>query len=183
MSQSSKAIVFIAISLDGFIAKQDGDIGWLSIVERPNEDYGYNAFVQDIDTVIMGRKTYDKVLSLGVNFLHQDKQCYVLSTKQHKSNHNHITFYQGELIKLVEELKSKFSKGIYIEGGGEVIGELRKSHLIDEYIISIIPILLGNGIPLFKACDIEEKLVLIGTKTYPSGLVQVHYKTQHNSIE
>ena len=180
MSQSSKTIVFIAVSLDGFIAKQDGDIGWLSLVDNPNEDYGYSAFLQGIDVVIMGRKTYDKVLSLGENFLHKDKQCYILSTKQHKSNHNHITFYQGELTKLVEELKSKFGKGIYIEGGGEIISELRKNHLIDEYIISIIPILLGSGIPLFKACDFEEKLKLISTKAYPSGLVQVHYHTQYN---
>ncbi|MHB9147020.1 MAG: dihydrofolate reductase family protein [Candidatus Amoebophilus sp.] len=182
MSQQSKAIVFVAVSLDGFIAKQDGDIGWLSLVDRPNEDYGYSAFMQGIGAVIMGRKTYDKVLSLGENFLHKDKQCYVLSTKQHKSNYNHITFYQGELTKLVEELKSKFSKGLYIEGGGEVISELRKDHLIDEYIISIIPILLGSGIPLFKACNVEEKLELSSAKAYPSGLVQVHYQVHYSNI-
>jgi dihydrofolate reductase len=182
MAQSSKVIVFIAVSLDGFIAKQDGDIGWLSLVDNPHEDYGYSAFLQGIDALIMGRKTYDKVLSLGVNFLHKDKQTYIISTKQHKSDHDNISFYQGDLTKLLKELKGKFSKDIYIEGGGEIISELRRNHLIDEYIISTIPILLGNGIPLFKACDVEEKLKLISTKAYPSGLVQVHYQTQHNSI-
>ena len=77
-----KVIVYIAQSLDGFIAKPDGDIQWLSIVEKEGEDYGYNAFVESVDTVFMGRKTYEKVLSFGIEFPHKGRKCYVLTSQQ-----------------------------------------------------------------------------------------------------
>eukprot|EP01132_Coremiostelium_polycephalum_P000064 gene64-90_t len=154
MVQSSKTIVFIAVSLDGFIAKPDGDIAWLSLVERSNEDYGYGAFMEGIDTVVMGRKTYDKLLTLDPKFLHGDKDCYVISTKQPLKKEGNVTFYQGGLAELIQQLKA-CSKGIYIEGGGELI---------------------GKGIPLFKVGEQEEKLRLLHVQSYPSGLVQMHYQ-------
>jgi dihydrofolate reductase len=179
MVKQSRVIVYIAVSLDGFIAKQDGDIDWLSIVNSPLEDYGYGAFIKNIDTVIMGRKSYDKICSLGVEFPHKDKRCYVLSRTQHTSNNNNMLFYQGNVTSLLEEIKSNTKKNIYVEGGAQVIDELRRNDLIDEYIISIIPILLGRGISLFKESEVEETLKLINTQSYSSGLVQVHYQTQY----
>ena len=176
MDNPRKVIVFIAASLDGFIAQPDGDVGFLEMVERPNEDYGYGQFIDTVDTIIMGRKTYDKVLSFGIPFPHADKACYVLSRIQQGPN-KEVTFYNGDTKALVNELKQTPGKNIYVEGGAEVIHALRKQHLIDEYVVSWIPTLLGSGIQLFADVNFEEKLTLTSCQTYPSGLVQVHYKS------
>lgn len=175
MDKQRNVIVFIAASLDGFIAQPDGDISFLETVERPNEDYGYSQFIDTVDTVIMGRKNYDKVLSFGILFPHSDKTCYVLSRTQQGKNQE-VTFYSGDTKVLIEELKQIPGKNIYVEGGAEVIHDLRSQHLIDEYVVSWIPTLLGNGIQLFADVNFEEKLILTSCQAYPSGLVQVCYK-------
>ncbi|MEL6358342.1 MAG: dihydrofolate reductase family protein [Bacteroidota bacterium] len=176
MDNPRKVIVFIAASLDGFIALPDGDIGFLEMVEQPNEDYGYSQFIDTVDTVIMGRKTYDKIRSFGIPFPHTNKTCYVLSRTQQGPDEE-VTFYNGDTKALIDELKQTPGKNIYIEGGAEVIHDLRKQHLIDEYVVSWIPTLLGNGIQLFADVNFEENLTLTGCQTYPSGLVQVRYKS------
>ena len=175
MNEKRKVVLYIAESLDGFIAKEDNDISWLSIVEKPNEDYGYNDFVNTIDTVIMGRKTYEKVLSFGIEFPHKDKKSYVLSRTLEGTNEN-VEFYNGNINDLTKMLKSEDGKNIFIDGGAEVVREFRNENLIDEYIISIIPVLLGKGIRLFKDSDMENKLKLIESKVFDSGLVQLRYE-------
>jgi len=175
MNENRKVVLYIAESLDGFIAKEDNDISWLSIVEKSNEDYGYNDFVNTIDTVIMGRKTYEKVLSFGIEFPHKYKKCYVLSRTLEGTNEN-VQFYDGNINGLIKILKSESGKSIFVDGGAEVIREFRNKNLIDEYIISIIPVLLGKGIRLFKDADMENKLKLIESKVFDSGLVQLRYE-------
>lgn len=170
-----KIILYIAESLDGFIAKEDGDISWLSIVDRPDEDYGYNEFINTVDTVIMGRKTYEKVLSFGIEFPHKDKKCFVLSKTMEGNDHN-IEFYNGDISELIERLNKENGKNIFIDGGSEVIRAFRNNNLIDEYVISIIPVLIGKGIPLFKDADTENRLKLTGSKIFNSGLVQLKYE-------
>ena len=175
MNENRKVVLYIAESLDGFIAKEDNDISWLSIVEKTNEDYGYNDFVNTIDTVIMGRKTYEKVLSFGIEFPHKYKKCYVLSRTLEGTNEN-VQFYDGNINGLIKILKSESGKSIFVDGGAEVVREFRNENLIDEYIISIIPVLLGKGIRLFKDADMENKLKLIESKVFDSGLVQLRYE-------
>ena len=175
MNENRKVVLYIAESLDGFIAKEDNDISWLSIVEKTNEDYGYNDFVNTIDTVIMGRKTYEKVLSFGIEFPHKFKKCYVLSRTLEGTNEN-VQFYDGNINGLIKILKSESGKSIFVDGGAEVVREFRNENLIDEYIISIIPVLLGKGIRLFKDADMENKLKLIESKVFDSGLVQLRYE-------
>ena len=175
MNEKRKVVLYIAESLDGFIAKEDNDISWLSIVEKTNEDYGYNDFVNTIDTVIMGRKTYEKVLSFGIEFPHKFKKCYVLSRTLEGTNEN-VQFYDGNINELIKILKSESGKSIFVDGGAEVVREFRNENLIDEYIISIIPVLLGKGIRLFKDADMENKLKLIESKVFDSGLVQLRYE-------
>ena len=169
-----KLILYIAMSLDGYIARPDGDINWLSSVERPGEDYGYADFVQTVDTVIMGRKTYDKVLSFGIEFPHKDRQCYII-TRQERPAEGNIVFYAGSLPDLVARLKNQPGGNIYCDGGAELATALRRADLIDTYVISIIPIMLGNGIRLFPNDCPEQKLQLVDCKTFESGLVQLHY--------
>jgi dihydrofolate reductase len=174
MNQNRKVILYIAMSLDGYIAKEDGDLGFLSLVEQENQDYGYGKFIQTVDVVLLGRKTYDKVLSFGIEFPHKDKKCYVITRKSRPSKDN-IVFYSGNLNQLVEELKKQKGKNIFIDGGAEIVNELMRQNLIDEFIVSIIPVFLGSGISLFNSGRPENKLKLIGSTQFEKGLVQLHY--------
>lgn len=164
------------MSADGYIAAQDGSIDFLSMVERSGEDYGYAGFNATVDTVIMGRKTYDKVMSFGIPFPHADRQTYVL-TRLPRQPENNIVFHHSGIRTLVEGLKAKDGKNIFIDGGAEIVHEMLLLDLIDELIISIIPVLLGNGIPLFSPGRPEMKLRLVSSTPYPSGLVQLHYSS------
>lgn len=173
-----KVILYIAMSLDGFIASPDGDISFLSQVKHEEEDYGYSAFIDIVDTIILGRKTYDKVLSMGL-VPYGNRQVFVL-THRTKPSAGNITFYSGNLAELISELKSQPGNNIYCDGGAETVQRLLRKDLIDEFIISIVPILLGDGIRLFNKEFQEQKLKLIRGKSFESGLVQLHYIRSRN---
>lgn len=162
------------MSLDGYVAKPNDDIGFLSLVEKENEDYGYADFLKTIDTVIVGRKSFEKVLSLGFDYPHSDKEVYIIS-RTPKPNIGSFRFYSSDLVELVLKLKKLKGKNIYCDGGAKIANVLLKNNLIDELYISIIPILLGNGISLFNKDLPENNLNLISAKTYEKGLVQLHY--------
>ncbi|MES2588866.1 MAG: dihydrofolate reductase family protein [Bacteroidota bacterium] len=172
-----KLIIYIAASLDGYIAKPNDDLSFLKIVEKEGEDYGYAAFAETIDTIIIGRKTYDWVYKeIGESYYDNgDRKVYVI-TRTEKPSVGKTTFYSGNLKELVTQLKAEKGKHIYCDGGAEIITELLKQDLIDEIIISIIPILLGNGTRLFKEGIPEQVLELVNTKTFETGLTQVHYR-------
>jgi len=169
-----KVVLYIAQSLDGFIARENNDISWLSVVERDNEDYGYETFIKTVDTVFMGRKTYEKVLSFGIEFPHKGKTCYVLSKSSVGADEN-VRYFGGNIEALIAKIKRENGKDIFIDGGSEVVRAFRDHDLIDEYVVSIIPILLGKGIRLFKETDTENNLKLLESKAYDSGLVQLKY--------
>lgn len=171
---SRKLILYIAMSLDGYIATEDGDIGFLSSVESPGEDYGYASFIETVDTIIWGRKTYDKVLSFGIEFPYKTKRCIVLSRTQSGRDEN-VEFYNGDIATLIQDLHSQNGANIYCDGGAEIVAELLKHSLFDTLIISIIPHLLGSGIRLFKDGRPQQQLQLKQAQVFPSGLVQVHY--------
>jgi dihydrofolate reductase len=170
-----KVILYIATSLDGYIAKPNDDLSFLSIVEHEGEDYGYSEFIGSVDTVILGRKTYDWVMSQVSEFPHADKKAYVI-TRTPRPDIGNTNFYSGDLKSLVLKLKSENGKNIFIDGGAEIVNLLLKDDLIDELIISIIPILVGSGTKLFNDDRPEIKLQLISTKQYEKGLVQLYYK-------
>lgn len=168
-----KLILYIAMSLDGYIAKEDGNIDFLSVVDTPGEDFGYAEFLKDIDTVIWGRKTFDKVLSLDADYLHRDKNVFVIS-RTRTGRHEHVV-YHNDVVQLISELRQTEGKDIYCDGGAEIVFELLKHKLIDRLIISIIPYLLGDGIRLFKSGFPEQGLKLKMSIPYSSGLVQLWY--------
>ncbi|MDO8999174.1 MAG: dihydrofolate reductase family protein [Bacteroidota bacterium] len=170
-----KVVLYISMSLDGYIATKDNELDFLSLVVKEGEDYGYLDFVKTIDTVIIGRKTYDKVIAMGYEYPHRDKDVYII-TRTEKPAIGTFKFYTGNLKNLVTKLKQEEGKNIYCDGGAEIANELIKNNLIDEYIISVIPILLGDGIKLFKDGRPEQKLELISTKQYDTGLVQLRYE-------
>lgn len=175
MTSERKVIVYIASSLDGYIAKPNNDLSFLSIVEKEGEDYGYADFVKTVDTVILGRKTYDRVMTQVSEFPHSDKDAYVI-TRTARPDLGKTHFYTGNLKDLIFRLKSELGKNIFVDGGAEIVNELLSQNLIDEFIISIIPVLLGDGIRLFKDGRLEQKLELLAAKSFEKGLTQLHYK-------
>lgn len=163
------------MSLDGYIATTDDDLSFLSMVEREGEDYGYSEFMKTIDAVIVGRKTYDKVLSMGFDFPHSDKPSYII-TRTARPQTGNIHFYTGNLKELVDNLKRQEGKNIFVDGGAEIVNLLMKENLIDKFIVSIIPVFLGSGIRLFKDQRPEQTLKLTRSEQFESGLMQLWYE-------
>ena len=172
-------ILYIATSLDGYIAQPNDDLSFLSIVEQEGQDYGYADFVKTVDTVIVGRKTYDKVISMGFDFPHADKDAYII-TRTPRPSIGSVKFYTDDLKSLIDKLKSENGKNIFCDGGAEIVNELLKNDLIDEFIISVIPILVGNGTKLFKDGRSKQILELVSVKSFDKGLTQLHYKRANN---
>jgi dihydrofolate reductase len=171
-----KLSLFIATSLDGYIAKPNDDLSFLRLVEKEGEDYGYAEFTANIDTIILGRKTYDYVLKeIGSSHYDNGERDVFVITRTSRPSTGRTTFYTGNLAELVQRLKSDSGKNIYCDGGAEIINELLQYDLIDEFIISVIPILLGNGTRLFKDGRPEQQLQLVSSKTFDTGLTQFHY--------
>ncbi len=172
-----KLSLFIAMSLDGYIAKPNDDLSFLKIVEKEGEDYGYEDFTSQIDTIIIGRKTYDYVLKeIGPSHYDNGQRDVYVITRTERPKVGRTVFYTGDIAELIKHLKSEEGKNIYCDGGAEIVNELLKDHLIDEFTISIIPILLGSGTKLFKDGRPEQVLEFITAKTFETGLVQLKYE-------
>ncbi|HEU5366179.1 MAG TPA: dihydrofolate reductase family protein [Hanamia sp.] len=172
-----KLSLFIATSLDGYIAQPNDDLSFLKLVEKEGEDYGYAEFTGTVDTIIVGRKTYDYVVKeIGSSHYDNGEKDIFVITRTGKPGVGRTTFYSGNLTELVQQLKSGNGKNIYCDGGAEIINELLKDDLIDEFIISIVPVLVGNGTRLFKDDRAVMELELISSKSFETGLTQLHYK-------
>jgi dihydrofolate reductase len=170
-----KLILYIAASLDGYIAKPGDDLSFLDAVQKEGEDYGYSAFISQVDTVIMGRKTFDWVFKAINNVPHPDKETYII-TRTAREPIGKTQFYTGDVSELVRELKAKPGGVIYCDGGAQLANTLCKEGLLDEIIVSIIPVLLGGEVRLFEEGIPERQLELVGSRAYETGLVQVHYR-------
>ena len=167
-------VVFIAASIDGFIAGKEESLDFLSLVETPGEDYGYNNFIKTVDTVIIGRKTYDIVVGFGVPFPHAERKCYVISATRTGSNEE-VIFWNSSPAELIHQLQQEGGGDIFVDGGAQIIHALLQDNLIDRLTISFIPHLLGDGIPLFNGGRPELQMQLLESKSFQSGLVQVTY--------
>ena len=169
--------LFIATSLDGYIAKPNDDLSFLKLVEKEGEDYGYAKFTSTIDTIILGRKTYDWVLrEIGASHYDNGERDVYVITRTGRPDVGKTKFYTGDLTELVRQLKSENGKNIYCDGGAEIANELLKNDLIDELIISVVPVLVGDGTRLFKDGRPEQQLELLNEKTFDTGLTQLHYR-------
>ncbi|WP_343690475.1 dihydrofolate reductase family protein [Chitinophaga sp.] len=172
-----KISLFIATSLDGYIAKPNDDLSFLKLVEKEGEDYGYAKFTDTIDTLIIGRKTYDYVVKeIGPSHYDNGQRDVYVITRTERPQVGRTIFYSGSLVELVDRLRSEGGRNIYCDGGAEVINELLKSGLVDEFIISVIPVLLGNGTRLFKDGRPEQVLEFVDAKVFETGLVQLCYR-------
>ncbi|WP_088835408.1 dihydrofolate reductase family protein, partial [Paenibacillus tyrfis] len=149
-------VLYIATSLDGYIARENGEIDWLDEAEGEG-DSGYSEFYETIDTVLMGNKTYEHTFELADQFPYPDKKCYVFSRSERQPN-PHVTYITGDIPEFIEKLKEQDGSKIWIVGGAEILDVLLKSNLVDEFIITMMPTILGKGIPLFKKDNPELKL-------------------------
>jgi dihydrofolate reductase len=167
-----KVKLFIANSLDGFIARPDGSFDWLFT----DGDYGMTDFFKSVDTALIGRKTYDLMLSFGgEHSSYKGMKNYVFSRSPKKSKDKNVQFVSGDIRNFIESLKQKRGKDMWLVGGGELTESFLRERLIDEFILTVHPIILGAGIPLFHGESQQTDLKLIDCKTYESGIVQVHY--------
>ena len=186
-----KASVYIATSLDGFIARENGDLDWLEgsgeeVAEEKEEvsqdsaqgeDYGYKAFMDSVDALVMGRNTFEKVLSLGP-WGYGDKLVFVLSSRpleipKHLSQT--VEAMSGSPEEVTARLSERGMTHLYIDGG-ETVQRFLRSGLIQRLIITKMPILIGTGIPLFGPLGRDIKLRHVRTQSYPSGFVQSEYE-------
>ncbi|MBN2352379.1 MAG: dihydrofolate reductase [Spirochaetales bacterium] len=169
--------VFIAASLDGYIARRDGSLDWLTGIETPEgEDYGYAEFMKTIDAVVMGRKTYEAVLSFGE--WPYVKPVFVLSRTLPRAPGGECAgVLAGEPAEIVKGLREKGYGNLYIDGG-RTVREFMRAGFIDELTITVVPVLLGSGVPLFG--DLPQGIALNNkeTKTFPNGLVRITYAVE-----
>ena len=157
--EKRKLFLYIAESLDGFIATEDEDLSWLLSVEGEG-DNGYNEFFDTVDTVLMGRVTYDWIMEHeNGNFPYRGKESYVFSRTK-KTDNEFVKFFDGDISTLIQSLKEKDGKNIWLVGGGKLLHKFLEEKLVDEIIISVAPVLLGKGIPLFLPQNDEMKLKL-----------------------
>ncbi|WOO34870.1 dihydrofolate reductase family protein [Anaerocolumna sp. AGMB13020] len=171
-----KVVLFIAESLDGYIATKEDDLEWLINTEGEG-DNGYSEFYDTIDTIIMGRRTYDWILNHeGNNFPYVGKQCYVLSESRQGKDKN-VVYVNGNITEFIQKLKQEEGKDIWIVGGGSMLHEFIEKRLVDEWIITVTPTILGDGIPLFQKQDFRTKLRLKGARTF-NQFTELHYETE-----
>jgi len=170
--------VFIATSLDGFIARQDGGIDWLLRRDDPAEDHGYEAFIADKDLIVMGRGSYEKVLSFEA--WPYDRPVLVLSSQLTDASvpgalRGRVRFSSRSPKEVVKELAEQNVRRVYLDGGRVVQAFLREG-LVHEMVITTVPVLLGSGRPLFGALPHDVDLTLVASRSFPSGLVQSTYR-------
>lgn len=169
--------VFIATSLDGFIARRNGDIDWLTAGEPAQGDFGYQAFFDTVDTLVMGRGTYEKVLTFG-QWPYDDRRLIVLSTRGTAVPPELAARVEVSALppaQLVRQLEQDGARHVYVDGGRTIQSFLRAG-LLDELTITVIPILLGDGLPLFGPLEGDVRLVHMSTHAFENGFVQSRYR-------
>jgi dihydrofolate reductase len=170
------ASVFIGVSVDGFIARKNDDLDFLP--ENP-EPHGYNEFMASVDAIVIGRKTFEKVLTLGP-WSYGDKRVVVLSSRPldlSKAVGGVVEQMAGFPAEIVAQLAASGAHNLYIDGGITIQGFLRAG-AIQRLIITRVPVLIGEGLPLFGALPHDVRLRHVATRAYPSGLVQSEYEVE-----
>lgn len=190
MKKERKIIVYIATSADGYIARADGDVEWLN---RPRTagDYGMNDFYKSIDTILWGRKTYEPVLQKFALKKQKAKRPsakkagsksqgpriknYVFSHLPPETFPPEVEFVNAPIKEFTKLLRSQPGKDIWMMGGAGIIGSFLDEGEIDEFMIHVVPMFIGEGIPLIQPRHRTVPLQLLATQPYPDGLVKLHY--------
>jgi dihydrofolate reductase len=166
-----KVVLGLGISLDGYIARRNGDVDFLFMPK----DYSMADFFACIDTALMGRKTYDIAKKMGGSF-GPKTPTYVFSRKRRPGDRDGVTFTNRSPAALVGEIRKRPGKDIWLMGGGQLIRDFLKADLVDELYIGVVPVLLGEGIPLFPSGFPQREFALIENKTFSRGLISLKYE-------
>lgn len=181
----------MAASLDGFVARKDGRVDWLEtsdeFAEGETLDPGFaEAFLETIDCYVMGSRTYETALHFeanGFGWVYGDKPTFVLTSRDLSRTRNTVEFYSGDLARFVNRRLRPAFRTIWFAGGGAVAGECLRLGLADELRYSIMPVLIGEGIPFFEKLDRDVALHLAEVKAYKSGMVELRYEVRGHRSE
>jgi dihydrofolate reductase len=177
-----KIIVNIATSADGYVARPDGNLNWLTERPAPQGFYGLPEFELSTDAKILGRKTFDRSLQMGARF-REGAVHYVFSRQPPPAFvPAGVLFVTEPITMFVERLRAQAGKNVWLMGGGEIIGSFLDEGAVDEFIVTIVPIFIGEGIPLLAPRHREVALGLLGLQQFPDGVVQVRYKVQSSRV-
>jgi dihydrofolate reductase len=175
MTQKRKIIVHIATSADGYIARPDGNLDWLTSRPAPKGFYGMPEFTRSVDAKLLGRKTFDVSVEMGAPFSAHDRH-YVFSRRPPPASvPAGVEFVTQSISAFAERLRDQPGKNIWMMGGGELIASFLDEDAIDEFIITVVPIFIGEGTPLIAPRHRDVPLKLHSVKPFPDGVVQVHY--------
>jgi dihydrofolate reductase len=175
MTKQRKVIVHIATSADGYIARPDGDLEWLTSRPAPKGFYGMNAFMKSIDTTVLGRRTYDVSLQMGATF---DSGGRTIVFSRHSPPGDvpaGAEFVKEAIGPFITRLRKQPGKDIWLMGGGELIASFLDERAIDEFVISVVPVFIGDGIPLIARRHRHVPLELRSVERFDDGLVQLRY--------
>ena len=181
MTKRRKVIVHIAASADGYIARPDGDLEWLTSRPAPEGFYGMNAFMKSIDTLLLGRKTYEVSLSLGGKFDSKNRTIVFSRHPAPPDAPTGVEFVSGAIGSVVSSLRDQAGKDIWLMGGGELIASFLDEQAIDEFVISVVPVFIGDDIPLIARRHRHTRMDLQSVERFDDGLVQLHYRVLNPS--
>jgi dihydrofolate reductase len=181
MTNRRNVIVHIATSADGYIARPDGDLEWLTTRPAPEGFYGLNAFMRSIDTKLLGRKTYEVSLHMGAKFESNTRYIVFSRHAPPADAPPGVEFVHGAIGPFVSHLREQPGKDIWLMGGGELIASFLDEQAIDEFVISVAPVFIGDGIPLIARRHRHVPLELQSSERFEDGLVQLHYRVQSHS--
>jgi dihydrofolate reductase len=175
VTKRRKVIVHIGTSADGYIARPDGDLEWLTSRPAPQSFYGMNTFMKSIDTKVLGRKTYEMSLRMGAKF--DAKNPHIVFSRHPPAEvPSGVQFVNDAIGPFVSRLREQPGKDIWLMGGGEIIASFLDEQAIDEFVISVAPVFIGEGIPLIARRHRHAPLELLSSERFEDGLVQLHYR-------
>jgi dihydrofolate reductase len=175
MSIRRKIIVHIATSADGYIARPDGDLEWLTSRPAPEDFYGMNAFMRSIDATVLGRKTYEVSLRMGAPFDSKSRTIVFSRGPAPADAPAGVEFVSEDIGPFVRRLRAQPGKDIWLMGGGDIIASFLDEQAIDEFVISVAPVFIGEGIPLIAPRHRHVPLELLSLERFEDGLVQSRY--------
>jgi dihydrofolate reductase len=178
VTKPRKVIVHIGTSADGYIARPDGDLEWLTSRPAPQGFYGMNDFMKSIDTKVLGRKTFEMSLRMGAKFDAKNPHMVFSRHPPPAEVPAGVQFVNEAIGPFVRRLREQPGKDIWLMGGGEIIASFLDAQAIDEFVISVAPVFIGDGIPLIARRHRHVPLALRSTEKFEDGVVQLRYAVQ-----
>ena len=169
----ARLVYFVAASVDGFIADSSGGVDWLP--EAESDDYRYAEFYAGVEALVMGRRTYDQVLSFG-DWPYSGKPAYVFTKSPPRNELPQVRFVEGSAVDFYRGMAERHSGTVWLVGGADLADQFRQAGLIDDYRVFVIPIVLGQGVPLFGGPGAPTLLELESARPHADGVVQLRYR-------